>query len=595
MADEFQRNLKAWTLTTNGPLSPSPYFIRLSKTGDPNAAIVYNVGNGGPDLDQRAVIDAGFLEYARLGLLPADDADLVRSLAVVDATIKRSTASGEGFLRYNGDGYGDGSTDGHPWAPSNKGNGHLWPVLAGERGQWELSRGQIAAAVARARAMAAMASGVGLIAEQAWELPDLARSPFGSDPTTASIGFQNGKPAGSASALTWSAAGFVRLMLNLGAGDELDQPAYTVDRYVKHTQGTTALNVTAPADRSSATGSVLVTGTSAPGNAIVVSAVNGDDHTSLTRSTTAGNTGAFSVNIPLTGGTTVLNIVATDRRGGTARAVRTVVFDFAPGTLVFAADDPDGDDHGPGNYAYPTAGDFKPGAYDLQRFEVFDAGERIIFRVRTRDLTPTFGSPLGAQLIDLYIGVPGASPTSREAAFPQRNYTVAPWSKRIEVEGFGQQYVDASGATLGQVTIGANDISRYITFSVSKASLGTPAPGWTFTLVLTGQDGFSGDRARAFQATPEPYQFGVCATASSDPHCTVAPGTVPKAMDTLDRPERARLHAARAGRAVGADGAVRKGTGHRTVKSTVRWPSCSRRSPTTAAAAAPGCSRGERS
>ena len=69
VADEFQRNLKKWTLTTNGPASPNPYFIRLSKTGDPNAAITYNVGNGGPTLDQRAVIDAGFLEYARLGLL----------------------------------------------------------------------------------------------------------------------------------------------------------------------------------------------------------------------------------------------------------------------------------------------------------------------------------------------------------------------------------------------------------------------------------------------------------------------------------------------------------------------------------------------
>ena len=66
-ADEFQRNLKKWTLTTNGPLSTHPYFIRLSKNGDPNEAVVYNVGNGGPNLDQRSVIDAGFLEYARLG------------------------------------------------------------------------------------------------------------------------------------------------------------------------------------------------------------------------------------------------------------------------------------------------------------------------------------------------------------------------------------------------------------------------------------------------------------------------------------------------------------------------------------------------
>ncbi|MDA0162160.1 glycoside hydrolase family 15 protein [Solirubrobacter ginsenosidimutans] len=537
VADQFQRNLKTWTLTTNGTAGPTPYFIRLSKTGDPNAAITYNVGNGGPDLDQRNVIDAGFLEYARLGLLKSNDPDIVRSLGIVDNTIKKTTATGDGFLRYNGDGYGDGSSDGHPWAPSNKGTGHVWPVLAGERGQWELTQGNTAAAVKRAQAMAAMGSGVGLIPEQTWDAAPIPRSPFGTDPTTASIGFVNGGPAGSAAALTWSAAQFVRLMLIIGSGDALDTPDYTVDRYVKHTQGTTTLTVTAPADRSIAATSTTVTGTSSPGNTITVSAVNQDDHTSVTRSATVPNSGAFSIPVPLTGGTTVLNVVATSKSGGTARAVRTVVWDVAPGTLVYGRDDPDNDDHGPGNFAYPTSSNFKPGAYDLQRFEVYDAGDRIIFRVRTRDLTPTFGSPLGAQLVDVYVHIPGASPTSTASAFGTRNYTLAPWAKRIEVQGFGQQYVDAGGATLGQVTITGNDVSRYITFSVTKASLGTPTSGWGFTLVLHGQDGFSSDQARGFQPTPQDFQFGVCAAANpADAHCTANPNTVPKAMDTLTAP-----------------------------------------------------------
>ena len=38
------------------------------------------------------------------------------------------------------------------------------------------------------------------------------------------------------------------------------------------------------------------------------------------------------------------------------------------------------------------------------------------------------------------------------------------------------------GATLGTVTIRANEISRFITFSVPKASLGQPGPGWGFDL-----------------------------------------------------------------------------------------------------------------
>ena len=53
-ADDFQRNIKTWTVTTTGPYAPR-YFIRLSKTGDPNAAISYSLGNGGPTLDQRSV------------------------------------------------------------------------------------------------------------------------------------------------------------------------------------------------------------------------------------------------------------------------------------------------------------------------------------------------------------------------------------------------------------------------------------------------------------------------------------------------------------------------------------------------------------
>jgi len=48
VADDYQRSIKDWTVTTNGPLGTGRYFIRLSKTGDPNAAITHNVGNGGP-------------------------------------------------------------------------------------------------------------------------------------------------------------------------------------------------------------------------------------------------------------------------------------------------------------------------------------------------------------------------------------------------------------------------------------------------------------------------------------------------------------------------------------------------------------------
>jgi glucan 1,4-alpha-glucosidase len=539
VADEMQRSIKEWTVTTNGPLSDDPYFIRLSKTGDPDADIEYNVGNGGPTLDQRVVIDAGFLELVRLGVLPADDPDILRTLPIVDDVIKSTTPSGPGWNRYNGDGYGDRASDGQPWAPSGQGTGHLWPVLSAERGEHSLISGDAAEATALLLGMRAAASGVGLIPEQAWEFDRIVADPYGTDPTIASIGFEPGQAAGSASPLTWSAASFVRLTADLAAKRNVVLPAATHDRYVANTQGTTDLTVTAPDDNSSVTASpVTVTGATAVGNTVYVAATNTDANSATTiASTAAAPDGSFSVDVDVTGGTSVINIVAVSPSGGTAQEQRTVLFDFVPGTLILDVADPDDDDNGPGNYAYPTSPDFHDGAFDIQRFQVYDDTTDVIFRLQTRDLSATFGSALGAQLVDVYVHVPNAVPASTAAAHPSRNFQIAQphaWSRLIQVQGFGQRYVDASGATLGTVSISGNPISRFITFRVSKASLGQPAKDWGFTVVLTGQDGFSPDQARGFAATPEAFQFGVCATANqSDPHCTANPITVPKLMDVI--------------------------------------------------------------
>ncbi len=557
-ADQYQRMIKAWTVTTTGPLSTEPYFIRLSKTGDPNAASSYNLGNGGPDADQRAVMDAGFLELSRLGVLPAADPTIANSLPLVDQVIGKTTSSGQGFYRYGvntpgtEDGYGDCNVDdstsctvqGKPWAGTcgaqgqNQGSGHLWPVLAGERAEHEIATGNAPAAVDLWGSMAATASGVGLIPEQAWENPDLAASPFGTAPECASIGFQNGKAAGSASPLTWSAAQFVRLSANIRAGRLTEQPIDTTRRYIRNTQTETTLTLTAPADNSVVNGDpVTIAGGTAPNATVDVLAVNTDGNgDAVIGTTTAGSDGSFSLDVTPPVGTVTLTVIATAPDGATGFAQRTVVNDVVPGTLVFDLTDPAGDDNGPGTYAYPTSDNFKPGAYDLRDFQVYDNGADVIFRVQTADLTPTFGSPLGAQLVDLYVANPGGGATSTAGSYPTRNYTLQTgWNRLIEVQGFGQRFIDAAGTTMGSVDIKASAITRYITFTVPAAALGgTPGPGWSFAVTLTGQDGFSSDQARGFQATAQDYQFGVCtaaAVAAGNPICGVSPTTVPKAVD----------------------------------------------------------------
>ena len=47
-ADDWQPRVDGWTATTNGPYTPKPYYLRLTKDGDPNAGTTYNIGDSGP-------------------------------------------------------------------------------------------------------------------------------------------------------------------------------------------------------------------------------------------------------------------------------------------------------------------------------------------------------------------------------------------------------------------------------------------------------------------------------------------------------------------------------------------------------------------
>jgi glucoamylase len=553
-ADDFQRNVKNWDLTTTGPDAPR-YFIRLSKTGDPNAAISYSLGNGGPTVDQRTVIDGGFQELVRLGELPVSDPDIQASLGVLDRQISVSTPSGTGYYRYgtsaaagSADGYGDCyqpsqtscTTQGQPWPTTDTGTGHLWPVLSGERAESDIAAGNDAGASALLEAMAQFSSGVGLVPEQAWEDPDLAASPFGSDPTTASIGFADGKAAGSASPLTWAQAQELRLILDVGAGHTLETPAVTTQRYVTHgPPGQVEVTLTGPASGASIeTATTAVTGTTEPGAKVAVESLDTTTGAAASIATAvAASDGSFTVPVPVGFGDNVLTVSATASGNRTGYAQIAVSSDVTSGTTALDVTDPSGDDNGPGTYQYPTASVFNAGAFDLTRFQVISDGTTVYLRTTLANLDPTFGSPLGAQLLDVYVHAPGAADTSTSAAYTSRNYTIAPtdaWSQLVEVQGFASPvWQDAAGNSLGTAFVAASQASKTITIGLPEAAFGAPGSGWSFAVVLTGQDGNSLDQARDFAATPTAFEFGVCAGGGGLPICSADPGTVPKAMDVL--------------------------------------------------------------
>jgi glucoamylase len=215
VADLWEASVERWTRTTNGPLAQHPYYLRLTKDGDADAATEYTIGDGGPTIDQRAVVDPSFLELVRFGVKPADDPSIVATLPVVDRELGVTTPNGQFWHRYNHDGYGE-TPDGGPF-PGPGNTGRLWPLFAGERGEYELARDGARgrdAARARLRSIAAAGNDGFMLPEQVWD----------ENPPSGRPGFPPGEGTFSATPLGWTHAQFVRLAWSIDAGRPVERP-----------------------------------------------------------------------------------------------------------------------------------------------------------------------------------------------------------------------------------------------------------------------------------------------------------------------------------------------------------------------------------
>jgi glucoamylase len=318
---------------------------------------------------------------------------------------------------------------------------------------------------------------------------------------------------------------------------------------------------------------LTVTATTLPGATVEIaatgSALGSSAPTTTVTTVVADSTGAATAAVALEPGTNNVEVatVAAATSGGTNEALFSVDNLIVPGTVVLNATGPADGGYGPGTYAYPTAtnGDgtptFPPGSFQLSGLTVIDSGTTATFQIGVANLVNTFGSPDGAQLFDLYVHSPSTNEAQSTAAANPWNYSIAPadaWNQLIEVDGFGtDQWVtpDSSTSGLGNSSgLGTPQISvaqlnqqpngytpGVVSITVPASTLGAPAAGgswsgWTFTVTVTGQDGYGYYDARTFQSTAQPYNFGECtqaAIAANNPICSLNPSSLPYVMDTI--------------------------------------------------------------
>ncbi|MEN8113893.1 MAG: glucodextranase DOMON-like domain-containing protein [Actinomycetota bacterium] len=200
-----------------------------------------------------------------------------------------------------------------------------------------------------------------------------------------------------------------------------------------------------------------------------------------------------------------------------------VVPDISDVAIAFEAVDPEGDDHGPGTYTYPTEPLFTPGSYDLTRFSVGESGDNLVFtfEVLAPVLNP-WDSPngLSIQTFDVYVDTdPGTSNGARRF-LDGRNASWEPgsgWDRALTVEGWNPAlYVaEPDGSTTETEptfkVLVFPDKGR-VSVHISKELFGDGDPSeWAYAVALLGQEGFPSSgvrRVRDVEANAEQWRFG---------------------------------------------------------------------------------------
>jgi glucan 1,4-alpha-glucosidase len=225
LADHWTNSVEAWTATETGTTihTNTPYYVRIARNGEPDAGHLRTLANNGPTLDEREIIDGGFLELVRLGIKPATDEVIQNSVAAVDETIRVDVDPGAGFYRYNGDGYGERAREeqGAPWSVESQGKGRLWPLLTGERGEYELRLAEPTLSPEDClRTMQRFANSGRMIPEQVWDRKH-----------STEFGWEFAEGTGSATPLAWSMAQYIRLAHGISAGEPPETPTFVRERY----------------------------------------------------------------------------------------------------------------------------------------------------------------------------------------------------------------------------------------------------------------------------------------------------------------------------------------------------------------------------
>ncbi len=224
-ADEWQAKVESWTATDNGPYSPKPYYLRVTKDGNPNDGSTYTLGDNFDRArrrarDRRQLVPRASCCSASSAIRRPGDPQLAggrrrAGRAAAGEHAQRPVLAPLHVRRLRRAGATAATGTCSSTTRQRQTLGRAWPLLAGERGEYELIAGKDASA--RLQAIADAANDGLMLPEQVWD----GRPPNESE----------GEGTRSATPLAWTHAAFVRLAWSIQAGEPIERPSIVACRY----------------------------------------------------------------------------------------------------------------------------------------------------------------------------------------------------------------------------------------------------------------------------------------------------------------------------------------------------------------------------
>ncbi|WP_374702366.1 glycoside hydrolase family 15 protein [Shewanella sp. GutDb-MelDb] len=253
-AKEMQSKIAKLMVTTSGqlsatakePVSAQPYFVRLAPNGEPNSNTKLGDNNGRAGLDQRLILDGGFLELVRYGVTAANDQTITNSVSLIDNTnlednlrVKYQFRAKDGSLipgyrRYGNDGYGEDQINGESYAEKGKNTpgqrGRVWPFFTGERGHFELAKAIKTNSLnsdSHKALIQTYVQGMETFANEGLMLPEQAWDGVGN-PTR--YQYTKGQGTNSATPLAWTHAEYIKLVRSMSDKQVWDNYSVVTDK-----------------------------------------------------------------------------------------------------------------------------------------------------------------------------------------------------------------------------------------------------------------------------------------------------------------------------------------------------------------------------